>query len=56
MNNFFCGLNLLVAIAEVTEAALKQFDKNFLDGKDVGSAANLELKRYHKSESGTLHL
>ena len=56
MNNFFCGLNLWVAIADVTEAALKQFEKNFLDGKDVGYAANPELKRYLKSESGTLRL
>ncbi|KAK3106600.1 hypothetical protein FSP39_023288 [Pinctada imbricata] len=56
MHNFFCGLHLLVAIADVCEETLKKFQKNFLDGKDIGSGTKPELKRYHKSESGTLRL
>lgn len=56
MNNFFCGLHLLVGLADTCEGTLRKFERNYLDGKDVGSAAKPELKRYHKSESGTLRL
>lgn len=56
MNNFYCGLHLLVGMADTCEIALKKFEKNYLDGKDVGSAVRPELKRYHKSESSTLRL
>ncbi|XP_033753089.1 uncharacterized protein LOC117336587 [Pecten maximus] len=56
MNNFFCGLHLLVGIADVSEASLKKFETAYLDGKLIGSAQKPELQRYHKSESGTLRL
>ncbi|KAK3107360.1 hypothetical protein FSP39_012735 [Pinctada imbricata] len=56
INNFFCGLHLLIAIADVTEASVRKFEEEYLDGKEVGSAQRPELKRYHKKESGTLRL
>ena len=56
MNNFFCGLHLLVGMADVCESTLKKFENNYLDGKDIGSAAIPELKRFHRNESGTLRL
>lgn len=56
MNNFFCGLHLLVGIADTCESTLKVFEKNYLDGKDIGSGIKPELKKYHRNESGTLRL
>lgn len=56
INNFYCGLHLLIGIADVCEAALKKFETEYLDGKVVGSAQRPELQRYHKAESGTLRL
>jgi hypothetical protein len=56
MNNFYCGLHLLVGIADVCETALKKFEDLYLGNKDVGSGVRPELKRYHKAESGTLRL
>lgn len=56
MNNLFCGLHLLVGMADVAEDSLKKFERNFLDGKLIGSAAVPELKIYHRQESGTLRL
>lgn len=56
MNNFYCGLHLLVAMADATENVLKKFESTYHDGKDVGSAAFPELKRFHKYESGTVRL
>lgn len=53
---FYCGLHLLIGIADVCEAALKKFETEYLDGKVVGSAQRPELQRYHKAESGTLRL
>lgn len=48
MNNFFCGLHLLVGMADVAEESLKKFERNFLDGKLIGSAAVPELKNIPK--------
>lgn len=56
MNNFFCGLHLLVGMADVCELCVKKFELFYSDGKDKGSAVHAELKRYHRSESGTLRL
>lgn len=56
MNNLFCGLHLLVGMADVAEESLKKFERNFLDGKLIGSAAVPELKMYHRQENGTLRL
>lgn len=56
MNNLFCGLHLLVGMADVAEDSLKKFERNFLDGKLIGSAAVPELEMYHRQESGTLRL
>ena len=56
MNNFFCGLHLLVGLADSCEESLKKFERLFMDGKDIGSAIQPELKRYHKHESGILRL
>lgn len=56
INNFYCGLHLLIGIADVCEAALKKFETEYLDGKVVGSAQRPELQRNHKAESGTLRL
>lgn len=56
INNFYCGLHLLIGIADVCEAAIKKFEIEYLDGKLIGSAEKPELQRYHKAESGTLRL
>jgi hypothetical protein len=56
MNNFFCGLHLLIGLADSCEESLKKFERLFMDGKDIGSAIQPELKRYHKYESGILRL
>lgn len=48
MNNFFCGLHLLVGMADVAEESLKKFERNFLDGKLIGSATVPELKNIPK--------
>lgn len=56
INNFYCGLHLLIGIADVCEAVIKKFEIEYLDGKLIGSAEKPELQRYHKAESGTLRL
>lgn len=56
INNSYCGLHLLIGIADVCEAALKIIETEYLDSKVVGSAETPELQRYHKAESGTLCL
>ncbi|KAK6180548.1 hypothetical protein SNE40_012681 [Patella caerulea] len=56
INNFFCGLHLLCGMADVCEAGMKKYETGFLDGKEIGSSVRPELKRFHKSESGTLRL
>ncbi|KAK3097521.1 hypothetical protein FSP39_010420 [Pinctada imbricata] len=56
MNNFFCGLHLLVGMADACEGSIRKFETTFLDGKHVGSSVKPELKRYHRSESGVLRL
>ncbi|KAK3091774.1 hypothetical protein FSP39_022550 [Pinctada imbricata] len=56
MNNFFCGLHLLVGMADACEGSIRKFETSFLDGKHVGSSVKPELKRYHRSESGVLRL
>lgn len=43
-------------MADVAEESLKEFERKFLYGKFIGSAAVLELKMCHKQESGTLRL
>jgi len=47
LNNFFCGLYLLVGMADTCESTLTKFEKNYLDGKDIDSAIKPKLKRYH---------
>ncbi|XP_033632082.1 uncharacterized protein LOC117293760 [Asterias rubens] len=37
MNNFFCGLHLLVSMAETISASLKEFEDQFFDGKHPGA-------------------
>ena len=56
LNNFFCGLHPLVGMADSCEASLRKFESSYLEGKDTGSGTCPELKRYHRSESGTLRL
>ncbi|WAR06004.1 hypothetical protein MAR_021373 [Mya arenaria] len=53
INNFFCGLRLLVAIADVCEASTSIFENNYESG-DLGSAIDPHLNRYRKAECGTL--
>lgn len=43
MNNF-CGLHLLVRLADSCESTIKKFEQNYLDGKDIGSASKPELE------------
>lgn len=43
-------------MADVCELCVKKFELFHSDGKDKGSAVHAELKRYHRSESGTLRL
>ena len=56
MNNFFCGLHLLVGMADTCEGTLKKFERTYLEGRDIGSGVKPELRKYHRSESGTLRL
>lgn len=56
MNNFFCGLHLLVGMADLCEPALRKFETAFLNERLICSAMQPELKRYHRAESGTLRL
>lgn len=56
LNNFFCGLHLLVGMADSCETSIKKFEIEFHDGKNIGSAVRLELKKYHRNESGVLRL
>jgi hypothetical protein len=55
MNNSFCGLHLFVGMADVCESSILKLKKNHTTD-DIGSATYLRLKRYLKSESGTLRL
>lgn len=56
LNNFFCGLHLLVDMVDSCETSITKFEMEFNDGKNIGSAACLELKRYHRNASGVLRL
>lgn len=56
MNNIFCGLHLLVGMADLCEPALRKFETAFLNERLIVSAIQPELKRYHRAESGTLCL
>ena len=56
VNNFFCGLHLLVGMADTCEAALKKFEGNYLNGESVGSSADPYLRNFQKNESGSLRL
>lgn len=56
LNNFFCGLHLLVGMADSCETSIKEFEIELHDGKNIGSAVRLELKKYHRNESGVLRL
>lgn len=56
LNNFFCGLHLLVGMADSCETSIKKYEIEFNDGKNIGSAVRLELKKYHRNESGVLRL
>lgn len=56
LNNFFCGLHLLVGMTDSCETSIKKFEIEFNDGKNIGSAVRLELKKYHRNESGVLRL
>lgn len=42
LNNFFCGLHLLVGMADSCETSIKKFEIEFNDGKNIGSAVRLE--------------
>ena len=55
MNNFFCGLHLLVSMAETIGESFKQFEDLHLDGKKVGvhTAAGV---RVFNSDGGTIRL
>ena len=55
LNSFFCGLHLLVAVADVCESSITQFERGY-QTEDAGSATDEHLKRYHRAESGTLRL
>ncbi|WAR11353.1 hypothetical protein MAR_025533 [Mya arenaria] len=44
MNNFFCGLHLLVTIADVCETSTSKFENNYESG-DLGSASDPHLTR-----------
>ncbi|KAJ8303720.1 hypothetical protein KUTeg_018643 [Tegillarca granosa] len=50
MNNFYCGLHLLVGMADVAETALKKFEETYLESKDKEQQAKLlpweEMKKW----------
>lgn len=56
LNNFFCGLYLLVGMVDFCEISIKKFEIEFYDGKNIGFVVWLELKKYYRNESGVLRL
>ena len=50
MNNLFCGLHLLVGMADVVEAAVKKFGNAHQSETLIGSAQKPELKWYHRAK------
>ena len=55
MNNFFCGLHMLVSMAETIAESFKQFENLAMEGKRVG-AANTPGVSVFGSDSGTVRL
>ena len=55
MNNFFCGLHLLVSMAETISESFKGFENMFLEGKKVGADAASGVSVFG-SDSGTVRL
>ena len=53
IDDFFCGLHLLIGLADQTQIALKAWDKLLYDDRPIGSLAN---GGYSKCELGTLRL
>ena len=55
MNNFFCGLHLLVSMAETIGESFKQFEEIQFDGKKFGASCAAGVKVFG-SDSGTIRL
>ena len=53
VDDFFCGLHLLIGLADQTQIALKAWDKLLYHDRPIGSLAN---GGYSKGELGTLCL
>ena len=51
MNNFFCGMHLIVGIADVAASILVQWESSHFEGNPP-----VQSKFSHKSESGTVRL
>ena len=56
MYNFFCGMHLIVSMAEHTAEALKLFENSHFEGKPAGSATVAGIGAWRSSEAGTLRL
>ena len=56
MNNFFCGLHLLVSMAETISASFKKFEDIHTEGKIVGAPTLPGLRIQTGGESGTVRL
>ena len=56
MNNFFCGLHLLVSMAETISTSFKNFEDIHLEGEIVGAPTLAGLRTQTGTESGTVRL
>lgn len=52
MNNFFCGLHLLVNFADVTDKVIKSFEDKVKD-KEMGAEAHQETKMFIKRDESS---
>lgn len=56
LNNFYCGLHLLVNFAELADHVVNEYEKCVLD-QPIGAESKSETARFSKkSESGTIRL
>jgi len=56
LNNFYCGLHLLVNFAEVSDKVISDYEKSILD-VPIGAGAKTETARFvSKEESGAIRL
>ena len=53
MNNFFCGLHLLISLAENTGKSLKMLEREKLQ-EDIGAAKNVKTKPFIKNSESAI--